>query len=504
MIQTIEQAIKPHDKYQIEIKLDYELLEAKQTRYKIATYIFAPRSLGINQNTYSKADFYRDIQNYIRLKTPPLILRDFTENSTSPLRKIYKLVTVENWATNPTCQESIINNFKLLSAMLKSALRDHLLLITQRISQAPPDSKIHLLVGNLLEEFLTETERITQKYRALYPNFNLPNIDPRIFAAYQLTDESLSLLIEENAAELYQFVSLHFSEKKGDSFKQHLKEHMRQETTHRRAHGYDSILNASDDNETYAFRHSVLKKYASSALHLSTTMRREGRELEQIFFALAAGISMVFATVVAFYFQYQFGNFTFPFFVALVVGYMFKDRIKEGSRALFAKYIQDRLYDRRIEIRTQNGKHRLGVLKEKVAFVQEKDVPRPVFRARNRDFITSVDNDGRAENIICYTKEIVLYPNAFKQVFADLPQMTGLNDIIRYDIRAFLRKMDEPIHERLYLNDNELQAVHCHKVYHLNLISRYLSYEPVKDKLHKRIRLILDRDGIKRVEHVTV
>ena len=56
----------------------------------------------------------------------------------------------------------------------------------------------------------------------------------------------------------------------------------------------------------------------------------------------------------------------------------------------------------------------------------------------------------------------------------------------------------------LYLNEDELRAVQCHKVYHLNFISRYRSFEPEKDKLHKRIRLILDRDGIKRVEHVPV
>jgi hypothetical protein len=78
-LKRIQQAVKPHDKYQIEIKLDYSLDEGKKTTYQVSTYIFIPPSLGINKNTYSKEDFYRDIQNYIRLKTPTLILREFIE-----------------------------------------------------------------------------------------------------------------------------------------------------------------------------------------------------------------------------------------------------------------------------------------------------------------------------------------------------------------------------------------------------------------------------------------
>ena len=95
--------------------------------------------------------------------------------------------------------------------------------------------------------------------------------------------------------------------------------------------------------------------------------------------AMAAGLSMVFATLVAFYTQSRFGDLTFPFFIALVVAYMLKDRIKELGRYLFSAHLQTRLYDRRIDIRTQDGKQKLGVLREKMSFVNEADVPKPVY-----------------------------------------------------------------------------------------------------------------------------
>lgn len=501
-LKRIQQAVKPHDKYQIEIKLDYSLAEGKKTAYEVSTYIFIPPSLGINKNTYSKEDFYRDIQNYIRLKTPTLILREFIEYPASPLNTIQNITTQPGWVHDSAQTERLINNFKLLSAMLKSSIREHFQLIHKRIEEATPHSKIHLIILNLVEEFLSETEKIAVKYRALFPLFNLPNVHERVFTAYELTDESLSLLIEESSVEMFQIVERYL--KKGDKslFLQKLAEREQAETRHRKSMGYASILVEGDDNEEYIFRVSALKKYASSVLFLSTALHREGTAMEHILFSIAAGVSMIFATVVAFYFQYIYGVFTFPVFIALVVGYMFKDRIKEIGRGMLSSYLHNILNDRRIVLKTQDGKHKLGILKEKVSFISEKDVPRLVLKARNRDNITDLSNEGQTEHIICYSKEIVLFTNAFKQVFSDAPEISGINDILRYDIRAYLRKMDEPVQLKSYLEGDQLKTVTCHKIYRLNIVSRYRSILPEKDKIHKRLRLIINRSGIKRIEHI--
>ena len=247
----------------------------------------------------------------------------------------------------------------------------------------------------------------------------------------------------------------------------------------------------------------MLKKYASSVLFLSTAVHREGRGLEQFSYAIAAGLSMIFATTVAFYFQRRYGNLTFAFFTALVVGYMFKDRIKELIRALFDRYLSNHLYDRRTVIKTQDGKHKLGFLKEKVSFIREEDIPEAVFRIRNTGQLDELDNDGQTECVICYAKEITLFTEAFKKVYADAP-LTGINDIIRYDIRAYLKKMADPTQERTYLQDGQLKTALCHRVYYLNFVSQYMLLTPKKTKLYKRLRLVLNRDGINRTEHIPV
>ncbi len=506
MLHTIQQAINPHDRYQIEIKLDYELLDDNETNYRVYTYFFLPQSLGISAESYQKSDFYRDVQNYIRLKTPNLDLRAFVEEVDSPLTAVQRIVKTDGWRHDSALKTQLVNNLKLLSAMLKTSMREHFLLIHKRIEEAPDGAKVHHIIHNLVEEFLSGTEALTTNYRTLFGEFNLPGVDAEIFSGYSLTDEYISLLIEEAAIEMYQIVAEYLKNEKQEQFKNQLRKRVVKESKHRQAMGYGSVIKEGDDNETYVYRASVLKKYAASVLHLSTAVHREGRGTEQILYAVAAGLSMFFATVVAFYFQSVYGNLTIHFFTALVVGYMFKDRIKELARDIFSAKLQDRLYDRRIDIRSLDGHYKLGVLREKLSFVQEKDVPRPVLQARNKDLFADLANPGYGETIICYSKDVVLYADAFAKVSVDMPTMSGLNDITRYDVRRFLKKMAEPMQERPCITNNQLTTITTHKVYHLNLVSRYRVLKPKteKEKSHTRVRVVLNQKGIKRFEQVAV
>ncbi|GJM39867.1 MAG: hypothetical protein DHS20C20_01490 [Ardenticatenaceae bacterium] len=504
MLETIQQSVKHHDQYQIEIKLDYELHAAQKTRYQIATFFFVPRSLGITTHTYPKHAFYQDVQSHIRLKTPSLNLREFTDGDRSPLCLIEKMVRNAEWLSDSVVHDQLITQMKLLSTMIKSALREHFILIEQRVAevQATPHGKTHYLVHNLVDEFITEAVRVTERYRELLADFNLPNVPRSVFNAFLFTDESLSILIEESAVAMFQIVDEYLKKTNREDYKMALSELTARETKYRKTRGYESILIEGGDNEAYLYRASILKKYASSVLYLNTDVRPDGQYWEQLILSLAAGLAMIFATAVAFYFQYEYGNFTLPFFIALVVGYMFKDRIKEVSRIIFAKRLENHLFDRRTIIRTQDGQHRLGILREKVRFISEDDVPLSVLRARNRDQITELSNDGRGENIICYTKDIELRIKNMEKVLPGFPEITGINDILRFDVRHFLNKMAEPVQERHMIQQGELVSLLCHKVYHVNLISRYKTVLPGVNKENRHQRLILDQSGIRRLEDV--
>jgi hypothetical protein len=504
MLEMIQQSAITHDRYQVELKLDYQLDRGKITHYRISSYIFVPSSLGITEKSYPKDEFYRDVKNYIRIKTPEMSLRDLIDNDISPLRTVQQIIKGPSWYLDAGLNSQLVHALRLFGAMFKSSLREHLNLVDKRIKVAPPQAIIHSLVGNLIDEMIDQSKKISDSYRMLYAELNLPYVSKEVFLAYSLVDEYISLLIEESATELFKIISRHYDATDQTSHLQKLSEIVKRETAHRVLHGYGSVLKVDDENETYAFRASVIKKYVSGVLHLSIDAQREGMGMEQILMALAAGISMIFATIVAFYFQSVYGSFTFPAFVALIVGYMFKDRIKEFGQTLFAGKLHANLFDRRIIIRTLNGKYELAKLREKITFMKESEISPEVRSARQKDPFADLDNDRQGETIICHTKDIILNADLFQRAFVGLPRTSGLNDIIRYDIHPYLQKMADPVEDQLLLHDGELKVVHSHKVYHLNFVSEYTSISPRNEKIYKRMRLVLNRAGIKRIEYISL
>lgn len=502
MLETIQQSAISHDRYQVELKLDYQLDRGKETHYRISTYIFVPRSLGITEDSYPKNELYRDIKNYIRIKTPQMSLRDLLGDDLSPLRIVQQIIQQPGWYLDDTQNDRVVHALRLFGAMFKSSLREHLNLVHLRIKAAPPRADYYLLIGHLIQEMIVEADKLSTQYRRLYTEFNMPYVKKDVFLAHQLVDEYLSLLIEEGATELFKVVSHHSVGPNSFDYCQRLHEIVDRETAHRTQRGYGSVLKIGDENETYAFRASVIKKYVSGVLHLSIDAQREGRGIEQLLLALGAGISMVFATAVAFYFQSVYGSFTFPAFVALTVGYMFKDRIKQLVQILFAGKLHANLFDRRINVKTLDGSYKLATLREKITFMKESEISPEVRAARQKDPFADLDNDQKGETIICHTKDIVLNADLFQRAFAGLPKTSGLNDIIRYDMYRYLRKMDEPVADQLLLREGTLKVVQSQKVYHINVVSQYSSPSSQNEKLYKRMRLVLNRLGIKRIEHI--
>ena len=109
-------------------------------------------------------------------------------------------------------------------------------------------------------------------------------------------------------------------------------------------------------NSNLVYRWGVLKKYIESDLFLSIDKRKSGVITEQVYYSLAAGLSMIFATFISFFFQKKYGNFTTPFFFALVISYMLKDRIKEIVRYLFANNRKIRYFDNKTTLSIKDKK----------------------------------------------------------------------------------------------------------------------------------------------------
>jgi len=320
---------KIHDKFSIEFKVGFRARrKVKINNFVMNTWIFVPDSLDINSQTYSRENFYRDIRDNIRLITPIFLLRDICRGDTQPLQHLGN--SLNNLASFPS--RSSLSEYeyqiKMFSAIFKSALRDQVKYI---FTTAQADDR-----DFLFDTLLEEVKETLSKYRGLSKIIKTPTVSKEHYLYFEFGDEFMSNIVEQQFYTLLASLNVHNKEFADKSSEKILKI-IQSEINHKVEHGYPVVsLDSPDRNRDLVFRRGVLKKFIESDLFLTAKKKKDGVLIEQIYFSLAAGVSMIFATAIAFSFQMKFGNFTMPFFVALVVSYMLKDRIKDLMRYYFA------------------------------------------------------------------------------------------------------------------------------------------------------------------------
>ena len=277
--------------------------------------------------------------------------------------------------------------------------------------------------------------------------------------------------------------------------KKSLLDRIQEEKAYKERHGYLIVeKNGHSKNQELVFRLGMLKKYIESNLFLDVKKQKDGVWVEQLLFSVAAGLSMIFATFIAFSFQQKYGSFTVPVFVALVVSYMLKDRIKELARYYFAHRLSRRYFDHKIEISTHN--HEIGWVRESMDFISEQNVPEEVQKMRDRSSILEANNRASSESIILYRVLMQLNRESL-DANSEFP-VAGVNEIFKLNISSFIRKMDNaefPLYQ--IKEDESIEIIPGEKIYYLNLILQ------ARDELqwdYKRYRVVFNRKGIQKIE----
>lgn len=217
----------------------------------------------------------------------------------------------------------------------------------------------------------------------------------------------------------------------------------------------------------------------------------------QLIISLAAGLAMIFATAIAFWGNQVYGSYSAPVFIILIISYMFKDRIKELTRIFFTGRFLQSHFDHKIKIYT-NNKTKIGVFREGVNFIKRSKIPGTILKIRNFKRSEEFDSKFSKESIIYHKKKIELYKNIYRENYHDY-HISGINDILRFNITKFLNKMDNPNKEIFLLDSKGYHRSRAKRVYHVNMIIKYTIAEQF---YYVRYRIVLTRHGIKRIEKV--
>ena len=278
MRKPVRLRVRSHGAYQVEFKTDYELSSSRETRYIVNTYIFIPYNLGVSSRTYSNSDFHRDIQNYVRLSTPVFYLDSLLIDPASPLVKCEQLVTIRKWHKSRHNRTRFITNLKMMRPVLNASLRAHLrsTLEHRRCSRKSKESTAEL--QGSLELLVNRAREYVDRLRALEGQVaDLDGVD-QITLAFRYADEATSLVYEDALVWAFRITDKYL---KNDDFKKLMSDETNKEIQYRKQKGYRSILHEDSNNEQFLEASSLLKKYTTSALYLSTHTEREGAALEQ-------------------------------------------------------------------------------------------------------------------------------------------------------------------------------------------------------------------------------
>lgn len=474
------------DKWQFELKSDlYPFSQHKKDNLIHEFYFFIPNSLQINDQTYSKGQFYQDQTNLIRLKTPRFSLSELTDplNEESPLARIRRWLN--NYAENvPRLEQEL----KILGRVFHSSLRNW----TEALKYNRGDEAMILQGCEELERFLSQYRTFQNRAAAMH-------LDKELVSQFHYVDEYLSMTVNDYLTLLLGHLRAH-SLPEARLTDVILKEKNYRETNYLNSH--PKGLNEEELEEYVLYRKGLLNKFVINPLLLKTSRASAAWRYRNIIGAIPAAIAMLIFLILYVLQASWFIINSEPFILFTVLIYVLKDRLKEELRFFSYQQMAKWFSDYTTKIQDPQDDTVLGYLKEYFTFIDSDKIPAEISENRNRYFHKVLESVKRPEQVIYYKKTVSLEqkPGILEERFY------GYNIIFRFNIQPFLTKAEDPIQKYLILDGNsrDLNKVDLPRVYHLNIIMKSRTFLPdgnSKEELNK-YRLVVDKNGIKRVEEV--
>lgn len=480
----IKETLKTHGDRQIEIKRRVGFDKPQEElKYHIETWFFFPTTLQINRWTFPAPSFPQYLKTYIRLRPPSATLASLLDPGKELddiSRCLDKLIAEGDREGETELADQYEKALKLFCMVYRRAVR-------LAVKDALRTNKTPEQRSERARRYQAQISEILDKYRSMATRDAL--IASRLRSpAFSYCDEYLAIITTHYCFKLLGAL------KEGGA-KDEFRQFWRQEMLYRADNYHASLAISGQDNELPLYRWSVLKKYVNAPLFLE--IRRKGGQtfMFHVITSIAAAFAMIFATAVAFIWQMRHGAVSAPLFLALVIGYIFKDKMKELSREKMFSVFRRWLPDRRLVIYKDIDRP-IGHSEEAFLFVDDKKLPDDIRQLRNKSHLVDILNSFRSEDILYYSKTVSL-KNLDNMFFTD---KRSIVDITRLDISPFFRHVDN-IGEELPTLDEE-DVIREDKTYHINIIRRITTNDQQPSESIERMRVVITHNGIKRIEEV--
>jgi hypothetical protein len=522
---TMESSNTIHDRTQFQAKFDYELPDQKnqeEKHYEIDFYLFIPLAMGIHSQTYSSENFYHDLTNYLRIRTPDLVWLKPKTFYIPSAEKYFNLHLPEY--KRKKLANLVIQEVKLFGCAITSQSKKLQDIFKKALKSSNCSTKaLTRVIRRELRSIDSRLDSFRQDYIQRIEAYSFL-IDIDVQRVFYLVNEYISYQFENVLILLLEKLTTETDAEWLDLY-QELKVFFEKETQYRQVHIFKRLERVKEEQmqlETRYFRVGQLKKYLYEILYLQIKNIKKDKTYRNIIAALGAALAASWAAVanlqqIHLMNKGELGVRLFAIFGLGVIAYVLKDRIKELSReyfnAKFKKFLPDyntKMHYEFFEGEGDSKKIYLGQCRQIVRYVQENSISPEILYIRNMDHRSPL-NLKRMETLLHYTKKVTFQPQAFSMGEGHIHQV---KDVVRFNLNDFLKKLSDPNQDiRYYSLEKGVLHQNAPKVYHLNVIFRYTitshSRDPethqkktVRHSEYERVRIVLNKKGIVRLEEV--
>lgn len=493
------------DSLQFELQSDFApVADAEETISTQELYFFIPAALQINQETYSKEQFYKDRTNLIRFKTPEFSFEELVDpdNTQSPLQRLQAL---KNSQDSSGTVVIIQDELKLLGNVVRSALRVGVRNFLQELAKKPSpalDEKMQREISIFCLSVITFRDLFWSILQECLGKWSGSPLQ-----CFLYVDEFISLSIDSYMTGFLQTLR-HDNVEHLHSIDHQLCDLIALEKKHRQEYFQECIQETIPKEtpqqlEMEVYHKSLLNKYVLDALLLLLEQTSWVEKYGNIVAALAAGIAMLIYVLLVFLNGPYFGINSLPFLLLTVILYVLKDRVKDSLRGIFHHHAVRLFSDFSTQIHMASGEETLGEVKEFFSFFgSDDDIPEDIMHLRQTRFESDLPLFKQPETAFYYKKEILLN----EKLSSKKARRHKLHNLFLFNVHLLLEKASDPIEPTLNLDLNtmEIKELKLPKVYHLNIIMK--NTQPLPDGSQRvelrNFRIVLDKNGIKRVELV--
>jgi hypothetical protein len=230
-------------------------------------------------------------------------------------------------------------------------------------------------------------------------------------------------------------------------------------------------------------------------MYVSRAPRRTAVRVAQVLAGVAAGSAMGFAVLAHFFASRWVPPQSAPWFLFLVVVYIFKDRLKESIRGGLLRFLPMLVADREEDLIDPATERDVGRGRMRLRLQSAGEQPEAIRQARY----------GKADALHRrLAEETTLHLHKTVTIRADRladrhPRLRSLTEILRLHLGVWMERMDRPVSRLTGFAQGGARVVEAARTYHLHLLVRLYDPECSASILVHR-RVVLTAEGILRIE----